>query len=138
MTERVSLAQKPPSLEKEKDAVVQFLTHIQEVKTAFYSLSALCTFSPARARHTQRNVDAFFLDCWDQAVLLVCAWEKEDLPERRPKKDERDGESNEGTFVSHPEGRVVEPPHVSDAHLRLDSPSLVLSNQILNDLQMLL
>lgn len=30
---------------------------------------------------------------------------------------------------------MVEPPHVSDAHLRLDSPSLVLSNQILNDLQ---
>lgn len=68
-------------------------------------------------------------------MLLVCAWEKEDLPERRPKMKEMVGESNEGTFFNHPEGRVVEPPHVSDAHLRLDSPSLVLSNQILNDLQ---
>ena len=42
-------------------------------------------------RHTPRNVDAFFLkiDCWDQAVLLVCAWEKEDLPERRQKMKEK-------------------------------------------------
>ena len=90
---------------------------------------------PLGERHTPRNVDAFFLkiDCWDQAVLLVCAWEKEDLPERRPKMKEMVSRMREHLSVTQKEEWWN--PHVSDAHLRLDSPSLVLSNQILNDLQ---
>ncbi len=60
---------------------------------------------PLGERHTPRNVDAFFLkiDCWDQAVLLVCAWEKEDLPERRPKMKEMVSRMREHLSVTQKE-----------------------------------
>lgn len=108
------LSQRTPSLEKEKDAVVQFLTHIQHAQRPFiryqhYALSL--TFSPARRASYTTQCRCFLLKDWllgPSCALSVC------LGKGRPTwaktKDERDGESNEGTFVSHPEGRVVEPP----------------------------
>lgn len=102
------LSQRTPSLEKEKDAVVQFLTHIQVFQTLLFAISTMHSLSlslPLGERHTPRNVDAFFLkiDCWDQAVLLVCAWEKEDLPERRPKMKEMVSRMREHFSVTHKE-----------------------------------